>query len=85
MAQLVSILEQFDKLLLGQLDIWAALTSLILSCVLLIEALLHILFTLHDPDRLSVLVNSVHLVTILLHLLLHLLLVDQELLLLFRC
>ena len=85
LAQLVRILEQLDKLLLGQFNVWAALAGLILISLLLFEVFLHILITLHDPDRLSILVNSVHLITILLHLLLHLLLVDQELLLLFGC
>ena len=87
LAQLVSILEQLNELFFGQFDVWAALLAILfVLSVLLIEALLLILIALlNNPDRLSVLVNSVHLITILLHLLLHLLLVDQELLLLLRC
>ena len=84
LAQLVSILEQLYELFFGQFDVRAAfLAILFVLSVLLLEALLLILIALlDDPNRLSVLVNSVHLITILLHLLLHLLLMDQELLLL---
>ena len=84
LAQLVSILEQLNELFFGQFDVWAALLAILfVLSVLLLEALLLIFITLlNNSDRLSVLVNSVHLITILLHLLLHLLLMDQELLLL---
>ena len=87
LAQLVSILEQLDELFFGQFDVWAAfLAILFVLRVLLLEAFLLIFIALlDDPDRLAILVNSVHLVTVLLHLLLHLLLVDQELLLLLWC
>ena len=85
LTQLVSVLEQLDELFFCQFNVRAAfLAILLVLSVLLLEAflLLVLIALLNDPDRLSVLINSVHLVTILLHLLLHLLLVDQELLLL---
>ena len=87
LAQLVSILEQLYKLFFGQFDVRAAFLAIlfVLSVLLLIALLLILIALLDDPNRLSVLVNSVHLITILLHLLLHLLLMDQELLLLLRC
>ena len=94
-TQLVSVLEEFNKLLFCQLNIRAARAIIIISLfITFLIDFTHIillvatdaLVRLHDLNRLSVFVDCIHVTfLVLVHLLLlHLLLVDQELLLLLR-
>lgn len=79
-AQLVSILEELNELLFSQFDIWAA-RSIALCLSLFINTAIHLALlpiataVWHNTNWLSIFINYVH-VTVLLHLMLHLLLMD---------
>lgn len=67
LAQLVSVLEQFDQLLLCQLDVRARRLSLLVgAAVHLLMMLLHLVAAVHGHDWLPIHIDIVHLLLLVL-------------------